>query len=302
MNHPFSALSFPFFCPFPVQGARFLIFFFFFFFSLSFFCCFLGSWGVFLFLFRLLILRDVWVPGRLISQKKVLNHTYAATSQNRGRTSPPCRYDSWKRGPTAFPLARSPVHSTSSDGGRGGKNPLNDDRLHFIICFSQFFFLPCFLTRWQGCHPRGRARSFTSLMNTRTISNKCHRCPNCQIYSQLKKKIKNPQWRASPIRFCHPASLVQHYKLWQSKQPRTKCLPRWHLNRRPKKTAEWLPFSFSGHQYSAHTAPKRLDPTFPMMQLDSTFPLVLQPWHIQRVLQLFIPKSWHLQAEGRLTW
>lgn len=68
-----------------------------------------------------------------------------------------------------------------------GKKSLNDDRPHFIICFSSP--LPRFLTRWQGCHPWGRARSFTSLMNMRTISNKCHRCPNCQIYSQLKKKI-----------------------------------------------------------------------------------------------------------------
>lgn len=194
-----------------------------------------------------------------------------------------------KAGTDCIFLPRSPVHSTSSDGGWGAKMTLNDDRLHFIMFFA--FFL--FFFSGQGCHPWGRARSFTSLMNMRTISNKCHRCPNCQIYSQLEKKIPSAGLFLFSCFFvtqplvckiaCSPAQNLGNYKPRQWKQPGTKCLARWHLNRKPKQIEGRSPFSISGHQYSAHTAPKTLDPTLPM-------------------LQLFVPKSWHLQAKGRLTW
>lgn len=197
-----------------------------------FFVHYLSKESLFFFFFPPLILHDVWVPGRLISQKKVLNHTYAATSQNRGRTSPTCRYDSWKRGPTAF-FCLAP-RSTQPP-------PMGAEELRWrwmmiaftSWCFSHFFyfFFPRFLTRWQGCHPWGRARSFASLMNMRTISNKCHRCPNCQIYSQLEKKIPSAGLFLFSCFFvtqplvckiaCSPAQNLGNYKPRQWKQPGT---------------------------------------------------------------------------------
>lgn len=91
--------------------------------------------------------------------------------------------NSWKRPKKCIFLALS--WSTQPLWGRG-KNPLNNDRLHFIICFLQFSRIRVLSHKMTALSSTGRSWSFTSLMNMKTISNKCHSCLNCQIRIHLK--------------------------------------------------------------------------------------------------------------------
>lgn len=199
-----------------------------------------------------------------------------------------------KAGTDCIFLPRSPVHSTSSDGGWGAKMTLNDDRLHFIMFFAffSFFFSPLShkMTGLSSLGPCAVIHQFDEHENHIKQMPPLSKLPDLQ---PIGKKIPSAGLFLFSCFFvtqplvckiaCSPAQNLGNYKPRQWKQPGTKCLARWHLNRKPKQIEGRSPFSISGHQYSAHTAPKTLDPTLPM-------------------LQLFVPKSWHLQAKGRLTW
>lgn len=103
-------------------------------------------------------------------------HTHL-NGQNRGHASLSYRYDSWKQSKHIFLAPSTSPHLPSEGTGEWWSAS---------ICnrFSRLPRIKVVSAKMTTSSSAGRAWSFTSLMNKKTVSHKCHSCLNCQMWTQ----------------------------------------------------------------------------------------------------------------------
>lgn len=105
-------------------------------------------------------------------------HTHL-NGQNRGHASLSYRYDSWKQSKHIFLAPSTSPHPPSEGTGEWWSASIYNR-------FSRLPRIKVVSARMTTSSSAGRAWSFTSLMNKKTVSYKCHSCLNCQMWTQLK--------------------------------------------------------------------------------------------------------------------